>query len=202
MRRTIMPEETANSSAGNWRAVLAVVLVLVILVPVGYSVFVRVTAVFARVTATDAEPPNLEREWAKLQTAFTAGKISAEDAYARISAFQEELEAKAGPPEAPDSKYRECIRPTKYMREHHWELLKGLREKVVRDGIRGDLVAVETISQGETETIKVEQSLDGCWRCHQSKVRFCDRCHNAASVRPDCFGCHYYPDVDEFILKR
>ena len=80
--------------------------------------------------------------------------------------------------EKPNARYRECVRDTDYMRFHHWELLRGLREEVVRDGVRGDL------------------SLDGCWNCHQSKVRFCDRCHDAASVRPDCFGCHYYPDVD------
>ncbi len=81
-------------------------------------------------------------------------------------------------PEKPDAKYTKCVKPTEYMRFHHWELLRGLREEVVRDGIRGDI------------------SLDGCWNCHQSKVRFCDRCHDAATVRPDCFGCHYYPDLD------
>jgi len=190
-----MPEETASSPTGNWRAVLAVVLVLVILMPVGYSVF-------ARVTATDAEPPNLKQRWAKLQAAFKAGKISAEDAKARMSALQKELEAKPRHPEAPDSKYTQCIRDTHDMRFHHWELLKGLRERVVRDGIRGDLVEVDAIIDGKTVKTKVEESLDGCWRCHKSKVRFCDRCHTAASVSPDCFGCHYYPDVDEFVLER
>ncbi len=82
-------------------------------------------------------------------------------------------------PEKPDSQHTKCVKPTEYMRFHHWELLRGLREEVVRDGVRGDI------------------SLDGCWNCHQSKVRFCDRCHDAATVRPDCFGCHYYPDIDE-----
>jgi len=105
-------------------------------------------------------------------------------------------------PERPDSKYTECIRDTEYMRFHHWELLRGLREKVVRDGIRGDLVEVETISEGAKKVIEVEQSLDGCWLCHQSKARFCDRCHNAASVRPDCFRCHYYLELDESVLER
>ncbi len=86
--------------------------------------------------------------------------------------------------ERPDPQHTSCVRDTTYMRFHHWELLRGLREEVVRDGIRGDL------------------SLDGCWDCHQSKVRFCDRCHKAASVRPDCFGCHYHPDVEESLLER
>ena len=139
-----MLDKAASSATG--RAVLAAILVVVILVPVAYSVF-------ARVAATGAEAP-----------------------------------------EPPPEMYKECIRPTEYMRFHHWELLRGLREEVVRDGIRGARVRVETIS--EEGEIEVEQSLDGCWKCHQSKVRFCDRCHDAATVRPDCFGCHYYPDVE------
>jgi hypothetical protein len=147
-----MLDKVASSPAG--RTLLAVILLLVILAPIGYSVFTRVTA-------KGAESP-----------------------------------------ERPDSKYTECIRDIEYMRFHHWELLKGLREKVVRDGIRGDLVDVETISGGEKKTIKVEQSLDGCWLCHQSKARFCDRCHDAATVRPDCFRCHYYLELDESVLER
>ena len=150
-----MPDAAASSPTAGGRVLLTVILVLVILVPVGYSVF-------ARVAASGTENP-----------------------------------------ERPDSKYTECIRATEYMRFHHWELLKGLREKVVRDGIRGDLVEVETMPEKDVvKVIEVEESLDGCWRCHQSKVRFCDRCHDAASVRPDCFGCHYYPDVDETVLER
>lgn len=151
-----MPDKTASSPAGNGRAVLAVVLVLVILVPVGYSVF-------ARVTSTGAEPP-----------------------------------------ERPHPMYLECIRPTEHMRFHHWELLKGMREDVVRDGNRGKLVPVKTKPEGEEQILisEVEQSLDGCWHCHTSKERFCDRCHDAAFVRPDCFGCHYDPDLDETHLER
>ncbi len=126
-----MPDKAASSLAAGGRALLAVILMLVILAPVGYSVF-------ARITAKGGEPP-----------------------------------------EPPDPRYSECVADIQYMRFHHWELLRGLREEVVRFGTRGDI------------------SLDGCWNCHQSKVRFCDRCHKAASVFPDCFGCHYYPDLDE-----
>jgi len=131
-----MTDEAASSPAAGSRTLLAVILVLIILAPVGYSAITRVTA-------TGSEPP-----------------------------------------ERPDPQYTECVRDTNYMRFHHWELLRGLREEVVRSGNRLDV------------------SLDGCWNCHQSKVRFCDRCHQAASVFPDCFGCHYYPDVDEPVLKR
>jgi quinone-modifying oxidoreductase, subunit QmoC len=77
--------------------------------------------------------------------------------------------------ERPDPKYKNCVRETVYMRYHHWELLKGIREEVVRYGVRSDI------------------SLSKCRQCHTSRERFCDRCHNAVSMTPDCFGCHYYP---------
>jgi hypothetical protein len=38
-----------------------------------------------------------------------------------------------------------------------------------------------------------EVCLSKCGECHKSRERFCDRCHNAVSLTPDCFGCHYYP---------
>jgi hypothetical protein len=76
--------------------------------------------------------------------------------------------------EKPDPKYKDCIREARYMRFHHWELLRGIREEVVRYGIRGEI------------------GLKKCPECHTSRERFCDQCHNAASVSPDCFGCHYY----------
>jgi len=77
--------------------------------------------------------------------------------------------------EKPDPKYEECVRETSYMRFHHWELLRGIREEVVRYGKRGDI------------------GLSKCSECHTSRERFCDRCHEAASLTPDCFDCHYYP---------
>ena len=42
--------------------------------------------------------------------------------------------------------------------------------------------------------IRSEVTLEHCGRCHTSRERFCDRCHDAASVKLDCFGCHYYPE--------
>jgi len=77
--------------------------------------------------------------------------------------------------ERTDPKYEDCIREAHYMRFHHWELLRGVREEVVRYGKRSDV------------------GMSKCSECHTSRERFCDRCHNAASVIPDCFGCHYYP---------
>ncbi len=77
--------------------------------------------------------------------------------------------------EYPGPEHPECVRDTEYMRHHHWELLTGVREEVVRYGVRGDV------------------SLDKCKDCHTSREQFCNKCHNAVSLQPDCFGCHYYP---------
>jgi hypothetical protein len=77
--------------------------------------------------------------------------------------------------EKPAPGYDRCIRDTTYMRFHHWELLKTVRDDVVRSGHPGDV------------------ALKKCRGCHTSRERFCDRCHTAVSLQPDCWGCHYYP---------
>jgi hypothetical protein len=77
--------------------------------------------------------------------------------------------------ERPDAKYKNCVKETEYMRYHHWELLRGVREQVVRYGIRGEIV------------------LSRCPECHTRREQFCNRCHDAVSLTPDCFDCHYYP---------
>ena len=77
--------------------------------------------------------------------------------------------------ERPDAKYENCIKDTTYMRYHHWELLRTVREEIVRYGIRGDV------------------GLKKCQECHTSRERFCNKCHDAVSLTPDCFGCNYYP---------
>jgi hypothetical protein len=137
-----MPDKATNVPAPNGRGFLAVILILVILVPVGYSLY-------ARVATSAGDPPQ-----------------------APDRQVVEDVWEKAG-----EQRGYRCVANIEYMRFHHWELLRGLREKVVRYGDRGDI------------------SFDGCWNCHQSRAEFCDRCHNAAFVRPDCFGCHYYPEL-------
>jgi hypothetical protein len=77
--------------------------------------------------------------------------------------------------EMPGPEHEQCVRETTYMRYHHWELLRRTREEVVRYGIRGDV------------------SFSKCKECHTSREKFCNRCHDAVSMTPDCFGCHYYP---------
>jgi hypothetical protein len=77
--------------------------------------------------------------------------------------------------EMPDPQHEECVRDAAWMRYHHWELLRKTREEVVRYGKRG------------------EAGLLKCMECHTSRERFCNRCHDAVSMSPDCYGCHYYP---------
>lgn len=128
MRGTTMSEKEPT----NRRTTLLLAIPMVILLlPIGYSVL---TSLFAQ----GAEPPE---------------------------AFLEQ----------PDPKYEACVRETTYMRFHHWELLRAVREEVVRYGQRGDV------------------GLKKCKECHTSRERFCDQCHNAVSLHPDCWGCHDYP---------
>ena len=85
-------------------------------------------------------------------------------------------EVKASPfLETPDGGFEDCVKDVSYMRFHHMDVLRRMRARAVRDGMRG------------------ETTLDKCRGCHPSRGGFCNRCHEAASVSLDCFGCHYYP---------
>ena len=77
--------------------------------------------------------------------------------------------------EMPDAKYKKCVRETTYMRFHHMDLLKEIRDKSVRDGKTGEI------------------ALKNCRECHTNRERFCNQCHNAVNLHLDCFDCHYYP---------
>jgi hypothetical protein len=79
--------------------------------------------------------------------------------------------------ERPGPQHERCVRETEYMRYHHWELLQEVRDAVVRDGVRGEI------------------TLAGCRECHPDRASFCNRCHQAVSLQPDCFGCHHYPET-------
>ena len=35
--------------------------------------------------------------------------------------------------------------------------------------------------------------INTCMKCHTSKAKFCDRCHNYMAVTPDCWDCHIAP---------
>ena len=69
-----------------------------------------------------------------------------------------------------------CVKDASYMRYRHMDLLKRVRDEVVREGKKGEV------------------ELDGCSECHTSRERFCNRCHDRVNLNPDCFRCHHYPD--------
>ena len=86
--------------------------------------------------------------------------------------------------ERPAPQYEQCVRDTEYMRYHHWELLRDIREQVIRHGKRSEI------------------TLGGCRECHPSREGFCNRCHQAVSLTPDCFDCHYYPESPERVVAK
>jgi hypothetical protein len=73
-----------------------------------------------------------------------------------------------------------CILPAPVMRYEHMRHLKRLRDQVMREGRRAELTGA------------APQGLGSCRDCHAHRERFCDRCHERASVRLDCFRCHAY----------
>ncbi len=73
-----------------------------------------------------------------------------------------------------------CIFPAPTARYEHGKQLRRLRDQVVREGQRGAL--------GDPHP----QGMASCRGCHAHRERFCDRCHQRASVGLDCFGCHGY----------
>jgi len=78
-----------------------------------------------------------------------------------------------------------CVMPVAYMRTSHMALLKEWRDAVVRNGER-----VYTTADGR----QFQRSLTGtCLDCHSNKSSFCDRCHDYAGVKPNCWDCHVVP---------
>jgi hypothetical protein len=73
-----------------------------------------------------------------------------------------------------------CILPRAEMRYQHMTHLKSLRDRVVRDGDQSEVRRAQA------------QGITSCKGCHAHREQFCDRCHEQASVSPDCFRCHAY----------
>jgi hypothetical protein len=84
---------------------------------------------------------------------------------------------------------KECVAPTSYMRSSHMQLLIDWRDAVVRDGNR-----VWTSHTGKKYNMSLTNE---CLRCHTDKAKFCDQCHNYASVNPFCWDCHTFPKPKE-----
>ena len=75
-----------------------------------------------------------------------------------------------------------CVRDTRYMKTEHMQLLDEWREAVVREGQR-----VYVNPMGKSFNMSLSNT---CMDCHSNKEKFCDKCHNYASVNPYCWDCH------------
>ncbi|BBO78794.1 cytochrome c [Desulfosarcina widdelii] len=75
-----------------------------------------------------------------------------------------------------------CVMPTEFMTANHMQLLDVWRHNVVRGGERAFVNA-----DGKLYDMSLSNT---CLDCHSNKEKFCDRCHNYASVRPYCWDCH------------
>ena len=81
---------------------------------------------------------------------------------------------------------KQCVASTEIMRSSHMVMLNEWRDDIVRSG---------GTRHGETEdgTEYVRSLQKGCMKCHTSKKKFCDECHNYAAVKPYCWDCHIQP---------
>ena len=81
---------------------------------------------------------------------------------------------------------KKCVEATAYMKANHMQLLNTWRDEVVRDGKR-----IYVNSEGK----KFDMSLQNtCLKCHKTREKFCDRCHNYVDVAPKCWECHIAPE--------
>jgi hypothetical protein len=89
----------------------------------------------------------------------------------------------------PESKATECIRETEWMAAEHMQLLDDWRDQTVREGQR-----IYHAPDGKAYVASLQNT---CMECHETKEKFCDRCHDAASVSPYCWDCHIAPQEKE-----
>lgn len=79
-----------------------------------------------------------------------------------------------------------CVEPAPYMKANHMKLLAAWRDSAVREGNRSYRAA-----DGRVHKI----SLTGnCLKCHSNRTQFCDRCHDYAGAKPNCWSCHITPE--------
>ena len=79
-----------------------------------------------------------------------------------------------------------CVLPRETMRYTHMTYLETLRDRVVRQGDRN------MVDDPQAPRVPHAQGITSCRHCHAHRELFCDKCHEAASVRLDCFKCHPY----------
>lgn len=80
---------------------------------------------------------------------------------------------------------RTCVESKEYMKREHMKMLNEWRDWVVRDGLTTYVNA-----HGKEYTMSLQNT---CMKCHSNKTKFCDECHNYASVKPYCWDCHIAP---------
>jgi hypothetical protein len=83
------------------------------------------------------------------------------------------------------TKEKQCVESKEFMKASHMKLLNQWRDWVVRDGKR-----VYTSTTGKQYTMSLQNT---CTKCHSSKEKFCDRCHNYVDASPKCWDCHIAP---------
>lgn len=88
-------------------------------------------------------------------------------------------------PEPPKGESR-CIEDKAYMTGNHMQLLIDWRDTVVRNN--------ERFYTSRAYNKQYEISLTKtCLKCHASREKFCNRCHDYAEVYPNCWNCHVEP---------
>lgn len=89
-------------------------------------------------------------------------------------------------PQPPPGGEKECIEGKEWMRSHHMELLNEWRYSVLREDKR-----TYVASDGKEYEINLTGT---CLDCHSNKSEFCDRCHDYAGMKPNCWDCHVVPE--------
>jgi len=84
----------------------------------------------------------------------------------------------------------ECVAPREWIRANHMKLLDDWRDLVVRDNKRLYVWAGRNFEMNLTRTCMSSG-------CHANKAEFCDQCHNALAVSPNCWDCHVEPPIVE-----
>jgi hypothetical protein len=80
---------------------------------------------------------------------------------------------------------KQCVESTPYMKANHMKMLDTWRDQVVREGKR-----IYVSSTGKEYVMSLQNT---CMKCHTTKTKFCDRCHDYLDVSPNCWDCHIPP---------
>ena len=83
---------------------------------------------------------------------------------------------------------KKCVLEKYDMRANHMSLLDEWRDSVVRDADR-----MYEAANGEKFQMSLSTGDNSCIGCHTDKEKFCDKCHDYASVDPYCWECHTNP---------